>query len=165
MFSCADVPGTPDQVLTPSDMATLNGMLAQIDNHIRQQATARGYAYFSLGVLYERSDLKSATYSVISQLTSQIPYGPFISLDGTHPSAFGHVIIAAAAASAINKTYGGFGVHAATPALPSLRDQMAEETLPSVALDLAKRFAKAHQGEQVSLCPMPGGVDAAAARH
>ena len=97
VYSCADVPGTPDQVLTPSDMVILDGMLGDIDDHIRQQAAARGYAYFSLGALFERPDLKPAKYSVISQLSSQSPYGPYTSLDGIHPNALGHTILAIAA--------------------------------------------------------------------
>src|SRR5262249_27775409 len=54
-FSCADIPfngqnvqAAQDQVLTPDDMNTLDGLLTAIDNHIREQAAARGYAYFSL---------------------------------------------------------------------------------------------------------------------
>ena len=153
-------------MLTPSDMVILDGMLVDIDDHIRQQAAARGYAYFSLGVLFERPDLKPATYSVISQLSSQLPYGPYTSLDGIHPNALGQTILAVAAGAAINKTYGGFGVHAATPTMPSLADRMVEAELPSVALARAKKFLSDHRGEQVSLCPMPGGCRAAdALRH
>jgi hypothetical protein len=165
-FSCADVPfnGTNlqaamDAVLTPDDMNALDGLLTALDNHIAQQAAARGYAYFSLGTLFERSDLKPAQYSVISQLTSQLPYGPYTSLDGIHPNPLGHTLLALAAGTAINRTYGSFGVHAAAPTMPSLADRMPEVELPAVSLERAKRFAKAHAGEKVSPCPMPGGCE------
>ena len=60
----------------------INALLAQMTDHIPSQATARGYAYFSLGALFDRADLKGGAYSVISQMTSQSPYGAFTSLDG-----------------------------------------------------------------------------------
>jgi lysophospholipase L1-like esterase len=157
VYSCADVPGTQDEVLTPSDMAALNGMLAQFDGHIREQAAARGYAYFTLGALYARPDLKPATYSVVTQLSSKFPYGPYTSLDGVHPNALGQTILAIAAGSAINKAFNLFGVHAVVPAMPAYLNQMEAPVAPSQALARAREFVNAHRGEQVALCPMPGG--------
>jgi hypothetical protein len=101
-MSCADVGGN-DYVLSPADQAALNTQLAQMTAHIREQAAARGYAYFSLGALYE---LPKPAYSVVTQMTSpDAPYGPYISLDGFHPSAAGQAILADAAARALNATY------------------------------------------------------------
>ena len=62
-FSCADVPGTIDFVLTPNDIAALNQQMAQMSAFIKQQADAHGFAYFSLGVLFDRADLKPSKYS------------------------------------------------------------------------------------------------------
>src|SRR4029079_11824713 len=93
LFSCADIPGTADYVLTPSDIAFLNGTLAQMAAHAKQQADAHGYAFVSLGALYDRADLKPPVYSVIAQLTSQLPYGNYISLDGVHPNALGSSVL------------------------------------------------------------------------
>jgi hypothetical protein len=45
-------------------------------------------------------------------LTSDTPYGPLISLDGVHPSAAGHHILAREAAKALNVTY-HFGIERA----------------------------------------------------
>jgi lysophospholipase L1-like esterase len=104
-FSCADIPGAEDDVLTPEDIAVINAMLAQMTAHIRTEAAARHYAYASLGALYDRADLKGGAYSVQKQLTSPLPYGVFMSLDGVHPNALGHLVIAAAAARGINDTY------------------------------------------------------------
>jgi lysophospholipase L1-like esterase len=161
-FSCADVPGTIDFVLTPSDITTLNQQMAQMSAFIKQQADAHGFAYFSLGVLFDRADLKPAKYSVVNQLTSKLPYGLYTSLDAVHPNPVGHVLLAAAAAKAINATYGNFGgagVARVTVHEPeaSLADRMDEMLLPSEALARAKRIAMANKNLRLSACGGPDG--------
>jgi lysophospholipase L1-like esterase len=104
VLSCADVPGTQDYVLTPADMATIDAQLAAMNAHIRSLAEDDGYAFFDLDPLYGRRDLK-APFSATTLLTSSHPYGPFISLDGVHPSAAGHRILAREAARALDVTY------------------------------------------------------------
>jgi hypothetical protein len=157
VFSCADIPGTADLVLTPSDIGVLNGLLAQMTAHVQQQAAARGYAYFSLGALYDRSDLKGGAYSVIKHLTSIFPFGTYISLDGVHPNAIGSGVLAVAAAQAIGGVYGSNVVHTlGAPALPSLADLTSGLT-PSEAAAMAMRVASEHVGEQLEPCSRPGG--------
>jgi hypothetical protein len=162
VYSCADVPGTQDLVLTPADIVTLNGMLAQMTDHIKQQAQARGYAYFSLGALYDRPDLKQAPYSIINHLTSNTPFGYLMSLDGAHPSALGSAVIAGAAAFAYNAKYSGNDVavrgaqaNVIAPASLSLADQLEEEELPAVKLEQARQIAAANAGRKLSPCVMP----------
>jgi len=159
LFSCADIPGTVDYVLTPSDVAMLNGTLAQMAAHAKQQADAHGYAFVSLGALYDRADLKPPVYSVISQLTSQFPYGNYISLDGVHPGPLGSAVLAQAAAKAINKTYPGAAAHLPDidDAETSIADQLQEPVTASMALELAKRVVMERKGDRVPTCPMPGG--------
>jgi lysophospholipase L1-like esterase len=104
VLSCADVPGTQDFVLTPADIATLDTQLAAMRAHIRAVAEDNGFAFFEIEALYGRRDLK-APFSARTLLFSAEPYGPFISLDGTHPSAAGHRVLAREAAKALNVTY------------------------------------------------------------
>ena len=104
VLSCADIPGTQDYVLTPADMAAVDAQLAEMNAHIRSVAEEDGFAFFDLDPLYGRRDLKAA-FSATTILMSDEPYGPFISLDGVHPSAAGHRIIAREAAKALNVTY------------------------------------------------------------
>ncbi|HYW51208.1 MAG TPA: hypothetical protein VE861_11410 [Gemmatimonadaceae bacterium] len=104
-FSCADVPNTPDFVLTPTDVSVINTQLAAMNAHIESEASRIGFAYMPLDVLYGRSDIKPA-YSTQALLGSAAPYGFAMSLDGIHPSQAGHTILAAAAARAINARYG-----------------------------------------------------------
>jgi lysophospholipase L1-like esterase len=155
VFSCADIPGQIDFVLTPGDIATLNGQLVHMRNHARDQAAKRGYAFVSIGALYDRPDLKPQKYSVISHLTSNAPFGPYISLDGVHPSPLGHAVLALAAANALNDKYHTIAAHAATVA-PSFAEQLVEPQLPIVSIEWAKQAMLNRAGARLTACPMPG---------
>ena len=103
-LSCADVPGTQDFVLTPQDMDVIGAQLTAMNAYIGAVAAQNGFAFFDLDPLYGRRDLK-APFGATTLLTSDAPYGPLMSLDGTHPSAAGHHILAREAAKALNMTY------------------------------------------------------------
>jgi len=103
-LSCADIPGTQDYVLTAADIHALDTQLAEMNTHVRDVAGENGFAFFDLDPLYGQRHLK-APFSATTLLTSDEPYGPFISLDGVHPSAAGHRIFAREAAKAMNVTY------------------------------------------------------------
>jgi hypothetical protein len=103
ILSCAEGPAnTQDRILTPGEEAIINAQLMQMSDHVRGQAALRGYAFIELEVLY---GIPKTTYSVVAQMTTATPYGAHISLDGLHPSAAGHTIIAQAAARAIDDRY------------------------------------------------------------
>jgi lysophospholipase L1-like esterase len=84
-------------------MNAINAEMAQINAHIQALATQNGYAYFSLGALY---DLPKPSFSISDVLFSDTPFGQNMSLDGVHPNAQGEGILATAAAQAINARYG-----------------------------------------------------------
>jgi hypothetical protein len=160
VYSCADVPGTQDQVLTPADISAINAQLAQMTAFIQQQASARGFAYFALGDLYDRNPDR-VPYSVVRQLTSPTPFGPYISLDGVHPNPAGHAVLAAAAARAINLKYGvGSGDnHAALvqeASEMSLSDRLIEPTISAIALDQARSVAAKNKNTRLPACFIPG---------
>lgn len=104
-LSCADVPGSPDYVLSPADVQFLNSLAAQMDAEIQARAQANGYAFFRLDALYAQSK-DGVPFSLSVYLGSTAPYGPKISLDGVHPNSVGQTILANAAIGAINVTYG-----------------------------------------------------------
>lgn len=107
---CADVPNTVDYVLTPSDIGFLNALAARMSDEIERLAAENGYATFALGVLYDRAK-EDVPFDLQSYLLSAQPYGKWISLDGVHPSAEGHSVLARAARVAIQQTYGtGSGI-------------------------------------------------------
>jgi lysophospholipase L1-like esterase len=116
-LSCENSPApVEDYILDAADVAAVNAQLAAMNKVIHDEAHDRGFAYFPLGVLYEHVVTKPA-FSAIGVLTTAQPYGPYISLDGIHPSAEGQRVIADVAAEALNATY-GFGI-------PTSRDAMA----------------------------------------
>jgi hypothetical protein len=109
VLSCAAHPSPvfQDYVLTPGETAVIDAQLGQMDRYIAAEAGRTGFAHMRLEVLYGRSDLK-APFSVATLMTTAAPYGPYISLDGIHPSSAGQRIIAEAAADALDGRY-GFG--------------------------------------------------------
>ena len=119
VLSCAEGPATTqDRVLTPAEEAVVDAQLAQMSDHVRGQAAARGYAFVELEVLY---GLPKPTFSVVNLMTTGTPYGPNISLDGLHPSAAGQTIIANAAArrSRIATTSGSMARYSGSQTSPS----------------------------------------------
>ena len=110
-FSCANAPSftnIQDYVLDANDVAGVNAQLAAMNEVIREEASTRGFAYFPLGALYDEVVTK-APFNAITLMTSAQPYGPYVSLDGIHPTAEGQRILAEAAARALNETY-RFGI-------------------------------------------------------
>ena len=104
-LSCADVAGTADGVLTPADITALNALAVQMNTFITSQATANGYATFSLGALYDTAK-DGVTFDLATILTSPTPFGAKMSLDGIHPSAAGQQVLMAAAKAGIIAKYG-----------------------------------------------------------
>ena len=156
VYSCADIPGTTDAVLTPADIAAANALIAQMNTFIQQQAEARGFALFSLSALYERNEGKQP-YSIVAQLTSTAPYGQEISLDAIHPSSFGHQLLAHAAAKAIRETYGkGQPNSLKVRAEISLAEQLVEPTVPAFALEQARQLTARNANARVPVCFVPG---------
>src|SRR5688572_2094118 len=111
VLSCANAPATDatgtvirDYVLSPAELALIDAQFAAMNAIIRAEAESRGFAYFALSALYEEVSTKAA-FSAITLLTSAEPFGPFIGLDGIHPSAEGARVLAEAAAAALNVRY------------------------------------------------------------
>lgn len=103
--SCANAAApAEDYILDAADVAAVNTQLAAMNAVIANEAQTRGFAYFPLGALYEDVVTKPA-FNAITVMTTAQPYGPYISLDGIHPSAEGARVIADAAATALNATY------------------------------------------------------------
>ncbi len=76
-----------------------------MNTFITAQATANGYATFSLGALYDTAK-DGVTFDLTTILTSPTPFGPKMSLDGIHPSLAGQQVLMAAAKAGIIARYG-----------------------------------------------------------
>jgi lysophospholipase L1-like esterase len=98
------IPGPVDFTLAPQEIAALNAHLAAMNQHIRSEAAARGWAHVELEVIYGRQEAKPA-FNPHALMFSLEPYGPYVSLDGIHPSTAGARILAEAAAAALSQRY------------------------------------------------------------
>jgi lysophospholipase L1-like esterase len=104
-LSCADIAGTTDGILTTADITALNALAVQMNTFITAQATANGYATFSLGALYDTAK-DGVTFDLATILASPTPFGAKMSLDGIHPSLAGQQVLMAAAKAGIIARYG-----------------------------------------------------------
>ncbi|MFB6248571.1 MAG: SGNH/GDSL hydrolase family protein [Salinibacter sp.] len=105
--------GSP--VLTLSEAETIVQRVRRYNNFLRQQAQQRGLAFFNpntvLGALYA-ADAGTPNVPIDDPIpkfpaaTRDRPFGPFFSLDGVHPSALTHRVVAARLVQTINETYG-----------------------------------------------------------
>lgn len=102
-------PPSPDYVLTPADVTTLNAVVGQMNDHIVALATQHGWALLDANVALDQvvseTRARRPAFSLIKLLSCALPYGPYISLDGVHPGNIGHQLIANYAINAINARY------------------------------------------------------------
>lgn len=102
-------PPSPDYVLAPDDVTTLNTVVDQMNDHIAALAGQRGWALLDANValnqLVTETRARRPAFSLIKLLNCALPYGPYISLDGIHPGNVGHQLIANYAIDAINARY------------------------------------------------------------
>jgi hypothetical protein len=120
-LSCANAPsstGIEDYVLTADEVQLVNTQLADMNAFIRSAARARGWAYFELEALYGRPETKPPFNAVAMMTDPSTPYGPYISLDGIHPNAAGHGILAEAAAASLKSQYPSAILFAGTTVAP-----------------------------------------------
>jgi len=73
---------------------------------ITELADLNGYALLDANEVLAFIVGARPAYSLATQLSCNIPYGQYISLDGVHPSNQGHILIANAAIEAVNAHYG-----------------------------------------------------------
>ncbi len=106
VFSCADVPGTQDFILTPADVQFITDSVNAMDAHIRQLATANGFAYLDLNALLATVRSLNVPFNIQQLLACNYPFGQYTSLDGVHPTSYGHRLVANEAAKALNAKYG-----------------------------------------------------------
>jgi lysophospholipase L1-like esterase len=105
-LSCADAPGTQDQILTPADITTITAVVDGMNSFIQSQASANGWAFLDLNAVLAKGMANRGPYSVAKHLSCTRPYGQFVSLDGVHPNVQGYQEMANAAAAALNSAYG-----------------------------------------------------------
>jgi len=95
-------------VLDPAEQTTLNAAIQAYNDYIQQKAGAIGFAYYDPNTLFAA---KKATGEIppfpdfASKNATTQTYGTLISLDGVHPTALAHKLIANDLIKVINDTY------------------------------------------------------------
>jgi lysophospholipase L1-like esterase len=93
-------------VLDAAEQVTLNAAIDAYNSYISGKATAIGFGYWDPNVLFaaKRADGTIPPFPNFASTTQT--YGTLISLDGVHPSATAHKLIANALIGVINTKYG-----------------------------------------------------------
>ena len=110
IISCAPgaVPGTPVGdifVLDPTEQATLTGVISAYNAYIKTKADAIGFAYYDPNILFAAKRATGEIPPFPNLASTNATFGPFISLDGVHPSAAAHILIANELIGVINAKY------------------------------------------------------------
>lgn len=97
-------------VVLPAEFAQMRTAVVGFNTAIATEATARGYAVVDMNAILIAARLAGAippfpNTSAVSTGGS-ITFGPFISLDGFHPTTAAHRVLADSLASALNAKYG-----------------------------------------------------------
>jgi hypothetical protein len=103
VIGCADAdPFTLDK----NKIALFVGTIATYNAYIQAKADSIGFIYFDPNPLLADLRAVDSIPPVPNFASATRPFGSFITLDGIHPSAAAHQLIAAALIGAIDSTYG-----------------------------------------------------------
>jgi lysophospholipase L1-like esterase len=92
-------------VLDPAEQTTLKNAIDGYNAYIASRATALGFAYYDPNPLLAANRATNAIPRLPNFASATATFGTLISLDGIHPAAAAHVLIARGIAAAINAKY------------------------------------------------------------
>jgi lysophospholipase L1-like esterase len=93
-------------VLDPAEQTTLNATIDAYNSYIQTKATAINFGYYDPNVLFAAQKANGAIPAFPNFGSTTATYGALISLDGVHPTAAAHRLIANDLISIINTKYG-----------------------------------------------------------
>jgi lysophospholipase L1-like esterase len=93
-------------VLDPAEQVTLTAAITAYNTYIQTKAAAIGFAYYDPNVLFAASRASGAIPPFPNFASATATYGALITLDGVHPSAATHKLIANELIGVINTKYG-----------------------------------------------------------
>lgn len=103
-----DCAADTDAILA-EEVATIETAVAGYNAYISQQAQQRGWAYFDPNGPFQALKAQGLIppFPDITDLATggPISFGPYISLDGLHPSTLAHQTVADSLAAVVNRTY------------------------------------------------------------
>jgi lysophospholipase L1-like esterase len=102
------VPGTPVGdifVLDATEQATLSGVISSYNTYIKTKADAIGFAYYDPNILFAAKRANGEIPPFPNLASPTATFGNLISLDGVHPAAAAHILIANELVTVINAKY------------------------------------------------------------
>ncbi|MEP6990129.1 MAG: SGNH/GDSL hydrolase family protein [bacterium] len=93
-------------VLDPTEQVTLSAAITGYNNYIAAKAASIGFAYYDPNPLLVAQHANGAIPAFPNLASSTATFGTLFSLDGVHPAAAGHILIANDLITAINAKYG-----------------------------------------------------------
>lgn len=93
-------------VLDGTEQATLGAAIAGYNSYIQTKATAIGFAYYDPNVLLAARKASGEIPPFPNFASTNQTFGTFISLDGVHPAAAAHKVLANELIGVINAKYG-----------------------------------------------------------
>jgi lysophospholipase L1-like esterase len=97
-------PLAPSQILTGNEVNKIRKRIKQYNKNLKMIANSKGWAYVDLNAILTDYDRNGVTIPGVGRLTTGYLGGLF-GLDGIHPSATGHALIASAVIASINQKY------------------------------------------------------------
>jgi lysophospholipase L1-like esterase len=93
-------------VLDPAEQTTLNAAIDAYNQYIQNKASSINFAYFDPNTLFSAAKATGQIPPFPDFTSKTATYGPLISLDGVHPTAAAHALIANSLIGVINTKYG-----------------------------------------------------------
>ena len=93
-------------VLDPAEQATLSGAITAYNTYIKSKADALQFGYWDPNPLFVAKRATGEIPPFPNLASATATFGPLISLDGVHPSAAAHILIANELIGVINTKYG-----------------------------------------------------------
>ena len=93
-------------VLDPTEQATLSAAITAYNNYISAKANTIGFAYFDPNPLLAARKASGEVPPFPNFASATQTFGTFFSLDGFHPSAAAHIVVANLLIGVINTKYG-----------------------------------------------------------
>ncbi len=92
-------------VLDPNEQTTLNATIDGYNNYISTKANTLGFAYYDPNILFAAKRASGEIPPFPNFASGTATFGALISLDGVHPTAAAHALVARDLAAAINAKY------------------------------------------------------------
>ena len=93
-------------VLDPAEQVTLSGAITAYNIYIATKAASIGFAYYDPNPLLASLRASGAVPPFPNLASATATFGNYFSLDGIHPAAAGHVVVANELIGVINAKYG-----------------------------------------------------------